>query len=205
MSATAPQLLAAAAPADALRPLFDAARAGDATALELLCVQMRPRLYRTAWAVLKGSDEADDVAQDALVRAVTRRFLFLGKGSVAGWMTRIALNLAKNRLRDGRRRRQILDDASPAERAARGAAPAAPTDADQLAAEAEARRRLAAAVAALPERQREVVALHISAGLDWSDVALALGITEANARMTYSNAKKKLLATLGAAATSEEP
>lgn len=205
MSATAPQVLAAAAPADPLRALFDAARTGDAAALEQLCAVMRPRLYRTAWAVLKDPDEADDVAQDALVRAVTRRFLFLGRGSVAGWMTRIALNLARNRLRDGRRRRQILDDASPAERAARGAAPAAPSGADQLAAEAEARRRLTAAVAALPERQREVVALHVSAGLDWSDVAETLGITEANARMTYSNAKKKLLAVLGAAGATEEP
>lgn len=205
MSATAPQVLAAAAPHDALRALFDAARAGDAASLEALCVQMRPRLYRTAWAVLHDADEADDVAQDALVRAVTRRFLFLGRGSVAGWMTRIALNLAKNRLRDGRRRRQILDDASPAERAARGAAPSAPVEADEVAATAQARRRLTAAVAALPERQREVVELHVSAGLDWGDVAEALGISEANARMTYSNARKKLLSALGATGASEEP
>ncbi len=204
MSATAPQVLAAAAPADALRALFDAARDGDGAALESLCAHMRPRLYRTAWAVLRDADEADDVAQDALVRALTRRFLFLGKGTVAGWMTRIALNLAKNRLRDAKRRRQILDDAPVAERAARGAAPNAPLEADRVAADRQARARLAAAVAMLPERQREVVELHVGAGLDWGEVAETLGITEANARMTYSNAKKKLLGALGAP-DAEEP
>lgn len=204
MSATAPQVLSAAAPHDPLRTLFDAARAGDAAALGSLCAHMRPRLYRTAWAVLHDADEADDVAQDALVRALARRFLFLGKGSVAGWMTRIALNLAKNRLRDARRRRQILDDASPTERAARGAAPAAPREADSVAADRQARARLGTAVAALPDRQREVVELHVGAGLDWSEVADTLGISEANARMTYSNAKKKLLAALGAT-DAEEP
>lgn len=201
MSASLPQVLAAAArPAEAgdpLRGLFDAARGGDGSALEQLCAHMRPRLYRTAWAVLRDADEADDVAQDALVRAVTRRFLFLGKGSVAGWMTRIALNLAKNRLRDARRRRQILEDASPAERAARGAQASAPVGAEDVASEAQARRRLSAAMALLPERQRDVVQLHVTAGLDFGDVAATLGITEANARMTYSNARKKLLASLG--------
>ncbi|MCC7073655.1 MAG: RNA polymerase sigma factor [Deltaproteobacteria bacterium] len=204
MSATAPQVLSAAAPHDPLRALFDAARAGDAAALGALCAHMRPRLYRTAWAVLHDADEADDVAQDSLVRALTRRFLFLGKGTVAGWMTRIALNLAKNRLRDAKRRRQILDGASPADRSARGAEPSATVDAHRVAAEGQARARLAQAVATLPERQREVVELHVGAGLDWSEVAETLGISEANARMTYSNAKKKLLATLGATDT-EEP
>lgn len=214
MSASLPQVLASPAreeaasrgPDDALRGLFDRARGGDGAALEALCVQMRPRLYRTAWAVLRDADEADDVAQDALVRAVARRFLFLGKGSVAGWMTRIALNLAKNRLRDSRRRRQILEDASPVERAARGAQAQAPAHADELAADGQARRRLVAAVATLPERQRDVVQLHIMAGLEFAAVAESLGITEANARMSYSNARKKLLAALGEGPqTSEAP
>src|ERR1041384_7173963 len=92
---------------DPLRELFDQARGGDARALERLCAEMRPRLYKTAWAILRDSHAADDIAQDALIRAVSRRFLFLGRGSVAGWMTRIAQNLAKNRLRDGKRRREI--------------------------------------------------------------------------------------------------
>ena len=57
-------------------------------------------LYAQADQFTHDAHAAHDVAQEALVRAVTRRLLFLGTGSVAGWMTRIAVNLAKNRRRD---------------------------------------------------------------------------------------------------------
>jgi len=188
---------------DPLRALFDRARSdGDAAALEQLCHAMRPRLYRAAWSILHDRDEAEDIAQEALIRAVTRRFLFLGKGSVAGWMTRIAANLAKNRLRDGKRRREIMETATPEEKAARGAEAHHAPAPDAVAADNQVRARLLQAVEALPERQRDVVRLHAIAQLDFADVADALGMTEANARVTFSHAKKKLVAALGN--TSEE-
>ncbi|HEY4219717.1 MAG TPA: RNA polymerase sigma factor [Myxococcota bacterium] len=182
---------------DPLRALFDRARAGDSQALEQLCVQMRPRLYRASYSILHDADEADDIAQEALIRAVARRFLFLGRGSVGGWMTRIATNLAKNRIRDGRRRKEILETAGPEEKSVRGAQPSAPQAPDLVASEKETRGRLVAAVAALPERQRDVVRLHVIGQMDFAEVAEALGMTEANARVTFSHAKKKLVAALG--------
>ncbi len=203
MAQSAPLLAAEAVPPrpkDPLRALFEQARGGDAGALERLCAEMRPRLYRVAWAIVKDADEADDVAQEALIRALKRRFLFLGKGSVAGWMTRIAQNLAKNRLRDGKRRREILEAALPDERSVRGAEAQALHAPDAVAAHKQARARLIAAVDALPERQRDVVRLHAVAQLEFAEVAEALGMTEANARVTFSNAKKKLVAVLGEAA-----
>lgn len=181
---------------DPLRPLFDRARGGDARALDELCLHMRPRLYRAAWAILRDADEADDIAQEALIRAVARRFLFIGKGSVGGWMTRIAMNLAKNRLRDGRRRREILEGALPDEKSARGAAPSAPCAPDTLVVEEQTRARLHASIDELPERQRDVARLYVIGQLEWSEVAEVLGITEANARMSFSHAKKKLAAAL---------
>ena len=186
-----------AAAADPLRPIFDRARGGDARALEELCVQMRPRLYRTAYAILRDADEADDIAQEALIRAVARRFLFLGKGSVAGWMTRIAANLSKNRLRDGRRRREILEEAGTDEKSARGAQAQAQRSPDDVASEHETRARLVRAVDGLPERQRDVVRLHVIGQMDFAEVADTLGMTEANARVTFSHAKKKLVVALG--------
>lgn len=191
-SAPAPSLPVVAA-ADELRALFDKARDGDERALAKLCHEMRPRLYRVAYSIVRDRDEADDLAQEALIRAVTKRFLFLGRGSVAGWMTRIVANLAKNRLRDGRRRREIMEGALPDEKAARGAEPSAVRAADDVAEENQTRAKLVAAMEALPERQRDVVRLHIVAGFDFGDVAEQLGMTEANARVTFSHAKKKLM------------
>lgn len=181
---------------DPLRALFELARGGDERALASLCVHMRPRLYRVAFSIVRNRDDADDLAQEALIRAVTKRWLFLGRGSVAGWMTRIVSNLAKNRLRDGKRRNEIMEGALPDEKSARGAEPSAPRAADAVAEDNETRRRLLAAVERLPERQRDVVRLHVVAALDFAAVAEALGMSEANARVTFSHAKKKLLAAL---------
>jgi RNA polymerase sigma-70 factor (ECF subfamily) len=181
---------------DPLRALFDQARAGDEPALADLCVRMRPTLYRVAYSIVRDADDADDLAQEALVRTVTKRLLFLGRGSVAAWMTRIASNLAKNRLRDARRRREILQRALPDEKSARGAEPQAPHSPQSVAEDHETRARLLAALERLPERQRDVVRLHVIAALDFADVAEALRMTEANARVTFSHAKKKLLAAL---------
>jgi RNA polymerase sigma factor (sigma-70 family) len=181
-----------------LRALFDRARSGDAVALDALCRTVRPRLFRVAHAVLHDAAAADDVAQEALVRAVTRPFLFLGTGTVGGWMTRIALNLAKNRRRDARRRGEILAEAVVDDLVARGARPGGtvPAADERLVAE-EQRARLRQALHELPERQRDVVELRAVAGLEFAVVARTLGITESNARMAFANAKKKLFNLIG--------
>lgn len=183
-------------PDAALRALFDAARDGDSGALATLCTTMRPRLFRVAWSVLKNDADADDVAQEALVKAVTRRFLFLGTGSVGGWMTTIALNLAKNRRRDRLRRADIVAHAAESDLVARGARAGDVARPDAGVTGGDERARLLDAVAALPERQREVVELRAVAGLEFKAVAQTLGISEANARMAFSLAKKKLLSLL---------
>jgi RNA polymerase sigma-70 factor (ECF subfamily) len=186
------------APAD-LEALFARARGGDGDALEVLCREMRPKLYRAAFALLRDADEADDIAQDALVRAVTRKFLFLGRGSVTGWMVKIAVNLAKNRLRDKKRRREIVHDASEHELAARGAAPSAGAPADARVTSRESGERFEALLAGLSERQRQVVELRVVGELSFAEIGSALGIKEANARVTFHQAKKRLETTLVAA------
>jgi RNA polymerase sigma-70 factor (ECF subfamily) len=178
---------------DQLRPLFDRAREGDRVALEELCLVVRPRLYRAAFAIVRDRDEADDVAQEALVRAVTKRFMFLGTGSVVGWMSKIAVNLAKNRRRDHRRRGDILRSSTDGERDVRGAQPAAANNPERTADEKQQRGQLREALAALTERQREVVELRVVADLSFKDIADALGMTEAHARVTFSQAKGRLL------------
>jgi RNA polymerase sigma factor (sigma-70 family) len=174
--------------ADPDRALLDASRRGDGAALEQLCVRLRPRLYRAAYAVLRDADEADDVAQEALVKLVTKRFWFLGTGSVAGWTVRIAVNAAKNRRRDGRRRQELLAGAD--------LVPAGPPDARALLVDKERADRLDAALGSLPSRQQDVARLRLIGRLDFDEIAAALAITEPNARMAMSLAGKKLRALL---------
>jgi RNA polymerase sigma-70 factor (ECF subfamily) len=187
----------ASALGDPLRALFDRARGGDERALEQLCIQTRPRLYRAAYAVLRDADEADDIAQLALIKTLAQPFLFLGRGSVSGWMTRIAVNLARNRLRDARRRKEIMEQALPDEKSARGAEASAAPDPERMALDNDAREKLLEVVMRLPDRQRDVMLLHVVAQLDFAEVAVDLAITELNARVTYWHAKKKLAKVLG--------
>jgi RNA polymerase sigma-70 factor (ECF subfamily) len=180
----------------ALRALFDRARGGDDRALADLCTHMRPRLYRVALSIVRDPDEADDVAQEALVRAVTRRFLFLGRGSVGGWMTRIAMNLARNRRRDEGRRRVILADAAHGDAEARGAVPAPLRDPASIVDDKERLARLERALADLPARQRDVARLRLIGQLSFEEIAAALQITEANARVHLTHAQRRLTAAL---------
>ncbi len=181
---------ASAGERDEIERLFRAAREGEPSATDALCRLMRPRLYRVAWSFLKDRDDADDIAQEALVRALTRRFVIVRKGSARGFMVRIATNLAKNRLRDHKRRREILHDDDDRARQETLADPAAAPDAGLLHAAESA--RVEAALARLSARQQEVVRLRLLGELPFADVAAALGIREENARVTFSQAKARL-------------
>lgn len=196
-SAAAPSAApsAAAAPGaataeDEVRDLFFRARKGDEAAVEALCRVMRPRLYRVAFSVVKDRDEADDLAQDGLIRALEKRALFLGKGSVSGWMARVTLNLARNRRRDRARRRELLDQA-PVQDLDLSRADATRA-ADDVIADKHLQARLGAALDELPKRQREVLSLRLLGELPFADIAATLGISEANARVAASEGHKRL-------------
>jgi RNA polymerase sigma-70 factor (ECF subfamily) len=87
--------------------LVDRARAGDLTAFETLVERHRVTVFRVA-ARLVGDHEAEDVAQDAFLRAYHRLGRFRGDASFRTWLLRIAHNSAIDAL--GRRRRHAEAD-----------------------------------------------------------------------------------------------
>lgn len=142
------------------------------------------------------------------------------------WLVRVALNLAKNHARDEARRGTPVSleaagdlAASPGPSAASGAAglppgagtlataaggpsPGAPPDVLARAEQAAAVRR---AVLLLPRRQREVLTLRIDAELPFAEIALALGITENAAKVSFHHATRRLRALLAAPAGEDRP
>jgi RNA polymerase sigma-70 factor (ECF subfamily) len=130
-------------------------------------------VYAVALRVVRDAADAEEVAQDCFLRAhralesypAERRL----EMRVRPWLARIALNLARNRLRRGPRGDLALDEL-PELRAT------APT-ADGPAAVVERResgREWAALLATLPEAQRTAVALRHVDGLSYAEVALVL-------------------------------
>jgi len=70
---------------------------GDESAFNEIMLRHRERLFAVALGVLHNRADADEIAQDALVRAYRALADFRGDSSLATWLHRIALNLARNR------------------------------------------------------------------------------------------------------------
>lgn len=134
-------------------------------------------------------EDSRDLAQRTFLRAFTAARRALGRdpqGAVPfrRWLIRIAVNLAKNHLRNELRfERAGFGALGPAEVPAVGA--------DELL-RAERTRRLRAAVLRLPRRQREVVTLRLDAELPFAEIADALGITENAAKVTFHHGSRRL-------------
>ncbi len=120
-----------------------------------------PSLRRYARALTRNADAADDLVQDCLERAISRRLLWRRKGSLRAWLFTIMHNLHANQVRYRAIRPSLvgLDDmlADPA------------TPADQGA--GLTLRDLVAALEKLPEEQRQAVLLVALEGLSYAEIA----------------------------------
>jgi RNA polymerase sigma-70 factor (ECF subfamily) len=124
--------------------------ARDTAALKLLADRHGQLPWRIAYRMLADAAEAEDVAQEALLRLwqFAERWQVGGPG-VAAWLTRVATNACLDRLR---RRRFTSDEAVP-ERADESAL------ADEAIEEDEVRKAVADCIEALPDRQRAAIVL----------------------------------------------
>jgi RNA polymerase sigma-70 factor, ECF subfamily len=76
------------------RQLIQQAIDGDAIALEQIVATYSARLYRSAYAVLRNKEDAEDALQDSWCRAYTKLHSFEGRSSLSTWLTRIVVNSA---------------------------------------------------------------------------------------------------------------
>lgn len=121
--------------------------------------------HRVAWRMIGDASEAEDLAQEALLRLWDHAPRWRGGGSgVAAWLTRVAVNLSLDRLR----RRRFASDAEPPERADETPLADALIEREHV---AEATR---AAIAALPDRQRAAIVLTYYEDLSNSGAATML-------------------------------
>jgi RNA polymerase sigma-70 factor (ECF subfamily) len=168
--------------------LIGLARGGDAAAFGVLVETHAGFVRRLTRAVLHDADDADDAAQDAFFSAWRSRERFDPSRPFKPWLGQIAINAA----RDLHRRRLIRrTEAIPERLPSSGATPAVMAD------RADLRKRLDAALSALPERQRLAVVLFEVEGYSHAEIGMVLGIPEGSARSEVFHARRKLRATLG--------
>ncbi|MGK2966494.1 MAG: sigma-70 family RNA polymerase sigma factor [Tepidiformaceae bacterium] len=136
---------------------------------EELCDRYAERVYRFSAMVSRGDVEADDLAQDALERAIRRVDTFdPGRGTIESWLWRIVVSVAADHGRLARRRHLLREKLTRLRDI-----PDGPLELPGAVDPAE----LLAAIRRLRPRDRELVALRYGAGLDYAEVGAALGMT----------------------------
>jgi RNA polymerase sigma-70 factor (ECF subfamily) len=138
------------------------------------------RLYRVALSILRDPAEAEDVIQDAYVRAYQHLDQFAGHAAFSTWLTRIAVNQALHRLKLRRRDQQMVEFEADEEESMKVTEPS--LDPEQRASVMEVGRLLEEAVLELPGQYRSVIMLRDVEELSTAETAAALELTEENVK-----------------------
>jgi RNA polymerase sigma-70 factor (ECF subfamily) len=161
--------------------IVDRVKAGDTALYEVIMRRYNQRLYRVARAILHDDSEAEDVMQDAYVRAYQHLDQFAGRAAFSTWLTRIAVHEALSRLRSRRRNPQLEEieqDGEPYMNVVETL-----SDPEQSASRAELGHLLEEAVLGLPEQYRVVIMLRDVEGLSTAETAAALELSEDNVKV----------------------
>jgi RNA polymerase sigma-70 factor (ECF subfamily) len=158
-------------------------------AFDSVVAQHAPSIYRLCVTLLRDPAQADDVAQDALIRIWKALPDYDGRAALSTWIYAITRNRCLTAI-SARRDHASLSEPDVAA-AAEAALPVAAADESP----AELLREL---VAALPERYRQAVTLYYFEDRSVPEVAAMLGIPEGTVKTNLFRAREALLARLGA-------
>jgi RNA polymerase sigma-70 factor (ECF subfamily) len=162
--------------------IVDRVKSGEVALYEIIMQRYNQCLYRVARAVLRDDAEAEDVMQDAYVRAYQHLDQFAGRSLFSTWLTRIALHEALSRLRLRNRNQQFDDTGRDGESSMNNMVESSP-DPEQNASRAELSHLLEEALLGLPEQYRTVVMLRDVEGMSTAETASALDLTEDNVKI----------------------
>src|SRR5437016_8802826 len=164
----------------------EAAQADARRELEERLAECGPLAYRVAHGVLRNTADAEDVAQEAMLRAYRRFDRLRDRNRFRAWLVRIAFRLALDRLRSGKRR-ELRDTLwSQPVRQPLGAT------AEDLAVSNEFQAHLENALAELPEKLRLVLLLAAMEGHTIDEIASMLGISTGTVKSRIFYARRQL-------------
>jgi RNA polymerase sigma-70 factor (ECF subfamily) len=189
--------------------------AGDIASFEIIMRRHNQRLYRIGRAILRNDAEAEDLMQDAYVRAYEHLSQFAGRAKFSTWLSRIAVNEALARKRHFSKHEELepqmnskngstsfsTDNVSQNKHQAEHFATSTP-DPEQQASNSEMQRLLEAAIEDLPDDYRTVLVLRDIEEMDTNEAAAALDISEENVKVRLHRARvllrKKMFIRAGA-------
>lgn len=174
--------------------LLKRSAAGDRGAFDELFRRYRLPAYRVAFRLLGQEADALDAVQDAFVKALLHLESFQGRSSFKTWFLRVvsnaALDLGRKKARRGTQPADVGDEGDPDPGLLVWDDPTRGLENSDL------RRALDAALATLPDAQRETFVLHVDGDMSYQEVADALGISIGTVMSRLYYARQRLKAEL---------
>lgn len=174
---------------DSDHELVDRARRGDQDGFRLIVEKYQRRMIGLVWGLVGDDGDAEDVAQEAFLRAFRSLRTFRGESSFRSWLFQIALNTARTHRQTHQRR---LEDAI-------GGTTELDLTADPRRADDRliARDGLRRAMATLPAELREAVVLRDVNGLDYREIAAVLAVPIGTVESRIFRGRARLRLALG--------
>ncbi|MBN1946400.1 MAG: sigma-70 family RNA polymerase sigma factor [Bradymonadales bacterium] len=179
---------------DALR--VEETLAGDRKAFEPLVEKYQKRVFALLFRYVHHEQDAADLTQRTLVTAFSRLDQLNQPRMFASWLFRIAVNLAKNHIRD-----QSSRSFQPLDQSDLTSSPRAESDLVHR----SQRQAMRQAISFLPDKQRQSILLRIDAELSFREIGEAIGISELSARVNFHHGLKSLKGLLEKQAAKAQP
>jgi len=169
------------------RDLIARVLAGDPSAERAFYDAHVDRIYRLVYRMAGDPDLAEELTQEAFVRAFDRLSSYRGEAALSSWLHRVAVSVTLNRLKKLKRHRAH-------EVSWEGDLPALDRDGPER---IELQRRLRGAIDRLPEILRVVFVMHDIEGYKHREIAAALDVPENTSKARLSRARQALRVSLG--------
>lgn len=166
------------------RRAIEQVKRGDSGAYDFLVSKYTKRVVSIAWNIVRNAADAEDLAQEAFVKAYESIGRFRSNEPFGPWIYRIVTNLSLDVVKHRTRfRHEELSTSEPAARR---------DSADLYATTHEIAQRIDAALESLPEMQRVVARLSLVEHFDHAEIAKMMKLSEGTVRSHLSLARAKL-------------
>ena len=170
-------------------------RQGDPDAFRVLVDRHSRAVYRLAWRMTNSTHEAEDIVQEAFLRAYKQLARFDGRAAFGTWLHRIAVNCALDLIRSRKRRQEIAPAPQESETAADdlllNLASSDPSP-ERSVQSTQIRELLASAMKELSDMERCAFTLRHHDGLGIEEISRQLGVQPNAAKHSIFRALKKL-------------
>lgn len=179
---------------DADLALVERVKRGDKAAFDLLVLKYQSRIISLVSRFVRNHADAQDVTQDAFLKAYRALPNFRGESAFYTWMYRIAVNTAKNflALQVSRRTSDMEQDASEMEQIDDTAALKDMDTPEHLLLTTEIQETVIKAIDALPEELRTAITLRELEGMSYEDIAVAMACPIGTVRSRIFRARESI-------------